>query len=124
MPIKPTISPAPTAPVAAPKSAPVAEKPQAAVPAERELAARLIAARDRLSRAIEDDRAAKKAALEVADRVEGAAAALREARLGILALAKEAGGSDVADNFVYLSDEQAAKVAKAGGPAALLKLIG
>ena len=49
----------------------------------------------------------------------------REAAIGtITALAKEAGGSDVADNFVYLSDEQAAKVAKAGGPAALLNLLG
>ena len=57
MPIKAPFSAPPAAPTVPAKPAPVAEKPQPSVPAERELAARLIAARDRLLRAIEGDRA-------------------------------------------------------------------
>lgn len=107
------------APTVAAKPAPPAPTPTA-IPAERELAAKLIAARDHLARAVEGEKAAKKAAAEAAEKAEGASAALRDARLAILALAREAGGADVADNFAYLTDEQAKALAKAGGIAALL----
>lgn len=119
MPIKAPLSSPPAAPVVPAKPAPVAEKPQA-VPAERELAAKLIAARDRLARAVEAEKVAKRTHAEAAEKLEGATAALRDARIAVLGLAREVGGADVADNFAYLTDEQADKLAKAGGLAALL----
>lgn len=122
MPIKAPFPAPSAAPVVPAKPAPVAEKPQA-VPAERELAAKLIAARDRLARAVEGEKAAKTAAREAAEKLEGAVAALRDARLAVLSLAKEAGGADVADNFAYLTDEQAKALVKAGGLAALLAKV-
>ena len=77
-------------------------------------------ARDRLSRALESEKLARTANAEAAEKLEGAVAALRDARLAILALARDVGGSDVADNFAYLTDAQAAALAKVGGLAALL----
>ena len=122
MPIKAPFSAPPAAPTVPAKPAPVAEKPQV-VPAERELAAKLIAARDRLSRALESEKMARTASAEAAEKLEGAVAALRDARLAIRTLARDVGGSDVADNFAYLTDEQAVKLAKAGGLAALLAKV-
>lgn len=122
MPIKTPFSAPAAAPVVPAKPAPVAEKPQT-VPAERELAAKLIAARDRLARAVEAAKLAKTASLEAGEKLEGAVASLRDARLAVLGLAKEVGGADVADNFAYLTDEQAAKLSKAGGLAALLAKV-
>ena len=122
MPIKAPFSAPAAAPVVPAKPAPVAEKPQV-VPAERELAAKLIAARDRLARAVDAEKLAKSAALEAGEKLEGAVAALRDARLAVLGLAREVGGADVADNFAYLTDEQAERLAKAGGLAALLKAL-
>lgn len=122
MPIKAPFSAPTAAPTVPAKPAPVAEKPQV-VPAERELAAKLIAARDRLARAVEAAKLAKSAALEADEKLEGAVAALRDARIAVLGLAREVGGADVADNFAYLTDEQADKLAKAGGLAALLAKV-